>query len=381
MAKIAEDLQIIETDLEAKVVAAEIDINGDLDFNGWQAVGVSALVLDPVPDPDDFGAGSAIYSQNEWYLVTAAGAVRVTLDGQLDAASLGGIGGDYGSPNPAAVTYVDTDGIYIFTEEPGVYADIEVDDVVLRGASGLVRLACDAAVDTGPTLSINEPPASGTALTIWDSAGRLYPSGVVGSTVSSNQTWTGTNTFNNTLTAVNVVLPFDTGVLTSSGGFSTLSIEDGAITLDDSSVILEGASDVHREKVYETVVLPNIGMKADIDTASIGSNTPGGVLLDATRVIRVPLPVLVGERVLTAKAVLSCVGGTDTCTVNIGYVNASGYSSLYSATQGITATPTLYTFDITNFTFLTGHALSVSFTAPAAQGFIVGPVSILHDRP
>ncbi len=160
IAKTAEDLQNIQIDLEAKVVAAEIDINGNLDFNGWQLRGASVLTLVPVADANDFSGGSAVYDGAEWFLVTGAGAVQITLNGAINATGFGAIVGDYGVGNAAAVTYVDTDGVYQFTEDPGVWADIEIDDVILHGALGTTRISCDDAIVGDQELSLNITPSA-----------------------------------------------------------------------------------------------------------------------------------------------------------------------------------------------------------------------------
>lgn len=69
------------------------------------------------------------------------GAIQLTVGDAINVASTGVIDGDYGGADPARVTYVDATSIYEFTTDPGVYADIKVDEVILDSGSGTTKLA------------------------------------------------------------------------------------------------------------------------------------------------------------------------------------------------------------------------------------------------
>lgn len=168
VAKLVTAIGLIQDDLEAKVVPAEIDVNAALSMNGSALTNVGSGQFVAGNPPTN--AGTIYYNSNEWFLRDATGAVRITLNGALDASSVGGIGGDYGGGNPASVSYNDASGEYRFTEDVGVWADVVCDDLVLQGASGSVRFSCDSGISSARQVNINELPASGVSLLTYDAS-------------------------------------------------------------------------------------------------------------------------------------------------------------------------------------------------------------------
>lgn len=59
-------------------------------------------------------AGRFVYSDGELWAVNSTGAIQITSGSGLNASAIGGIGGDYGSPNPASVQFVDAAWRYDF---------------------------------------------------------------------------------------------------------------------------------------------------------------------------------------------------------------------------------------------------------------------------
>lgn len=102
-----------------------LTVDSDVDFDGNGITDASHLGLtNQASQPAT--AGFAYIYNNEWYLNDGLGNdVRITLNGALDASSVGGIGGDYGGGNPAAVSFNDANSKYTFTTDPGVYAALE----------------------------------------------------------------------------------------------------------------------------------------------------------------------------------------------------------------------------------------------------------------
>lgn len=68
-----------------------------------QYLGLYEQSVLPVASPE----GRIEYYGDEFYLVTAAGAIKATSAGNLNASGIGGIGGDYGGANPASFRFVD----------------------------------------------------------------------------------------------------------------------------------------------------------------------------------------------------------------------------------------------------------------------------------
>ncbi len=161
-------LSLIEDSMAQKATPAALDMTAPLDMQGNALVDVSSIVFTSGNSSET--PGSIFYFAGDWYVVDAVGTIQITDAGQLNAASVGGIKGDYGGVNPAAVTYVDSSGQYVFTESAGVYADLVADDLILQGATGSVTFAVDAALAGTRTISIKSLPSSGKSLLVYDAA-------------------------------------------------------------------------------------------------------------------------------------------------------------------------------------------------------------------
>lgn len=61
--------------------------------------------------------GRIEYYNNNFYMVTASGAIQVTSGAGLNFTAVGGIGGDYGGANPASVRFVDASTRYDFYDD------------------------------------------------------------------------------------------------------------------------------------------------------------------------------------------------------------------------------------------------------------------------
>lgn len=168
VAKTAAALANIEDVLEQRVTPASLNINAALPCGGNQITGVGALTLVPAAVP--VASGSVYYSDGEFFLVSPAGTVQVTFEGDLNVGATGTIVGDYGGGNPARVTYDDAAGEYRFTEETNVYADLVADDVVLKSAAGSVRLGVTNDITTARSVLFKEIAGSGVSLFVYDSA-------------------------------------------------------------------------------------------------------------------------------------------------------------------------------------------------------------------
>ena len=116
----------------ALIKTAGIQIDSDFSF-----VSFNATVLRSTKYDDQvaaFGTGDlrAVYSVNgDLFWNNGAGAsVQITAGAGLNAASIGGIGGDFGT-STAAVTYNDTTKVFTFTQDSGIAAHVAVADVVI----------------------------------------------------------------------------------------------------------------------------------------------------------------------------------------------------------------------------------------------------------
>lgn len=158
----------IEDDLAAKVVPAEISINAALSMGGNYLTNTGAVTFLPGNAPTT--AGSLYYKSGEFFVRNSTGELQVTSGVGLNTASVGAIVGDYGGGNPARVSYDDISGEYRFTEDTGVRADVDVDDVILHSASGSVRLGVDNNISTSRQLIYKSLPSSGVSLLVYNSS-------------------------------------------------------------------------------------------------------------------------------------------------------------------------------------------------------------------
>lgn len=119
-----------------QVPSAGININADLTFAGWAAINLKYSGY--VPEGGSLAATytNAIYSVNgDLYWNNGTGqAVKVTDGATINAASIGGIGGDYGGVGvPAAENYEQGSDTYHFYEDPTaptpLYSDIKATGV------------------------------------------------------------------------------------------------------------------------------------------------------------------------------------------------------------------------------------------------------------
>jgi hypothetical protein len=109
----------VEADLEAKIIPSEININADLEFNGYKLTEAKGARFD-----SQTTASTGVSNTNmlevvagDLYFVDGDGSsVRMTASGTLSLSTSGGIGGDY--PTSAAeVTYSDTSTEYTFSDQ------------------------------------------------------------------------------------------------------------------------------------------------------------------------------------------------------------------------------------------------------------------------
>jgi hypothetical protein len=89
----------------------------DLDLGGRSITGIKDLQFDEQSGAIPNTPGLMEFWGDEWYLVTSAGAIKVTDNGALNVTSVGGIAGDYGGVNPASARFVDLTQRYDFYDD------------------------------------------------------------------------------------------------------------------------------------------------------------------------------------------------------------------------------------------------------------------------
>jgi hypothetical protein len=190
LAKTTTALQEIEDSIADKATAAALNITTALSFNGNHLTDVGGVLL--VAGNTPTSAGSLYYTDGKFYLRDATGIIQLTSAGAINVAGVGGIGGDYGGSNPASVVFDDASGEFRFTEEAGVYADVRVDDVILVGTSGTVRLGVDPVLSGNRTVLFEALPSSGVSMMVYDASDSSIKDGAI-TRCTGTQLFTGIN--------------------------------------------------------------------------------------------------------------------------------------------------------------------------------------------
>lgn len=273
-------IQTIIDDIEAQIVTSEININADLDYNGYEAEGLGATQY-TAKSASVTGATNTnkLYSVlGDLYWTNEDGtAIQITDGSALDVTSAGGFGGDYGS-NGSAV-YTESSKKFLFWQNAAktIPALIDCADILLRE---------DAVSTNAVTLKSPDDLTSGYSFT--------FPSALPAATYPL------------TMTTAGVVEPSATLTGMTLAGATTLS---GAVTAS-------GATNTFNNGV---VVSDTAGINTTIDAFSDTTFTP---------------------TIYVSGTVLTSLGGTPSYTTQQGYYCRVGnwiFASVYVAGTGFTA--------------------------------------------
>lgn len=128
-----------------KIGVGGFTIDGDLDFSpsgtDYDAVGLRSVRL--ADQGTTLSAGSdllCLYANGDdlYYIDGSGNNVRLTASGGINAASIGSIGGDYGT-GTEAVSYSNTTKVYSFTQSTGVWGKIASADLILYEAAAVTN--------------------------------------------------------------------------------------------------------------------------------------------------------------------------------------------------------------------------------------------------
>lgn len=181
----------VKNRLEAKVPLSSILI-GALDMANNAFQNVQYLGLYEQASQPTTPVGSVQRFNNDLWYVSDGGAFQMTDGASLNASSLGGITGDYGSPNPAELRFVDADLTYYFYDNfaTTTWAHIRARDVeIAAGATSALRVRLDWGGAGSYTLTLPPaPPAAGQKrLLSLDENGDILQDGVSTTSVTATQ--------------------------------------------------------------------------------------------------------------------------------------------------------------------------------------------------
>lgn len=339
LGKLITMFQVIQTDLQAKIVPAEFDWISDLSAQGHSLTHLGVAGFDNT-NVAGVPAGSIIYDGTDFYMVTAAGPVKVTLGGAVNVSSAGGIVGDYISTS-AQVYYDSGTNQYRFFSGTAVRSDLVINDLWLEALTGggSIKLKADDAIAAARVFTLKDQPGAGVSLLTLDASGNVAP----GVTVSNAQSFSG--------------------ALTMTGGV-TVNTTDLSV---GSNVALTGTADLKHAAQWEIPQsIAAFFNNGGSFVAGFGLiQPPGGVAQTAIFPI---LGLRVGDVIQQAKVRWrSSAAGNTTFEVQ---TMLDGVATTRSDTVTVAFGDTLYhtstvTF-ATPYTVATGDTLYMKWTPPAS---------------
>lgn len=162
-AKLKAAIEVLQEVLEASIDSGSLDLTTALSLHGAPIINVGGLRLTG-GQSSEIGT---VYTDGsgELHTVTPSGDIQLTLNGDINVAALGTIGGDYGGGNPAAVTYDDASAEYRFVEDVNQWASLVAKEFIAKNNSGggSVAFGVDSAITSAKTFKIKSLPASGVS--------------------------------------------------------------------------------------------------------------------------------------------------------------------------------------------------------------------------
>lgn len=232
----------------ARITPSGLNINSALTLNNNNLINSKSIrltnQLSALSGPDDL---AAVYNVNGelFYNDGLGNQVQITASGGLNAASIGGIGGDYASSS-ALVSYNSSNQTYTFEQSTGVNADLNAASLTIREAASSAN-----------GITLNSPTSLSASYSL------IMP---------------------NALPASNLPISLNNSGQISFGQIETDQIEDEAITIQKRAVRAitvngsnPGLNGVVRSSSSENYVTDNSGFgSSSVTNLSITITTNGG---------------------------------------------------------------------------------------------------------
>lgn len=315
VSKTSTSLDAIADSIADKASPSGLTVNSDLSFSGNRATDVGAVLM--VDGANPTAPGAMYYDAGEFYLIDSTGVIQVTSLGHLNPSGFGGIGGDYGSPNPALVSYNNAASEYRFYVNPvgPVWAGVAAKYLLLEGTNGTVKVGVDDAISGNKIANFKSLPTSGVSFLAYDASANAIVDGT--STVTNAITTTNAITatvFHNT-TEIQVNIPAsaavkgsgNTAAITYGGtygniGFWTFGADANPLIFDVrvpvGAVITSYGARVNKpsgttDHIHVVLVKVTSGTSSNPDTANTSGidnnqNNPGTITITPTSVPTIP---------------------------------------------------------------------------------------------
>jgi hypothetical protein len=294
-----------------QVPSAGININSDLSFQGYNGVDFNSTRFDSLGSPLSAGTdiGCVYVVNGDLYYNNSIGQqIQITAAGALNATSIGGIGGDYGT-STASVFYQSVNQTFYFWQNTNQSANLDIGPVTIRGTGASafgVKLIPSGAMAGNYSLTFPAAlPASTSLITVGSSGTMGYgtPDGTTTQIVSqvlsvkngyysrefsANGTYTAGNgvdgyfifPVNATIVSVWIVsetagsagtTEFDLKLATSGGAFATILSTTGKVTSaaasgvwTDSGAVIGAQTGVTKPVLSTTSVNAGQALRFDI---------------------------------------------------------------------------------------------------------------------
>ena len=165
-------LDAFVADIEPLITPDEINVNATFDFNEQDADNISKAIFTALSGLPTSGSQAIFWYAGELYARDNAGNnVQLTSGGALNAAAVGGIGGDYASAG-ADASYVSSSQSFLFKDEAQQFALMEMGDIYLKENTGGVLnpfiLQSPPSLGASQTLRMMDAvPTSGNDGIVW----------------------------------------------------------------------------------------------------------------------------------------------------------------------------------------------------------------------
>lgn len=314
-ARIVDTLRRLVDAVEGRVPSAAIDVTADLDMQTHGLQNVGMVGFGNLADSNDGLPGYLFRYQNNLWFVHPDGAFPLTDGTSINAAGIGGIGGDYGS-GAESVEYDAAEDEYVFLDAPGDYADLVARGVKYMGPStGSVLVRTDPLVSTDGEWLLTNPTATTSQLVVQTAAGV-------------------TGTANSSSDAFEFVGPLTVGTLVRVG--RKLTVYPTVSNLSTSGWTTHDAT--------TTPAVP------------LGAVAPAA---GAAQPLTICVPVHQGDTITGCQVVTAGGNGTDTFLFRLYYHNGTTLTALGTATNAVPSGTTVHTLTVTPQAMGAGGALFV----------------------
>ena len=351
------------------VPSAGIGINANLTFAGFSATNVKAVAFTAQASSPGLLTAWVKSSDSELYFSDElARDVKLTSNGAVNIAAVGGITGDYVAAT-AAVYYDDAAKTYRMLQlapAPNVWASVSVGEIdIYEKASGIatrVRLSSPAAL------------AASYAVT--------FPAALPGSTLLTQVSSTGVMTWSNTV--ANAATFSSTVTFTVSPVFSTtVTFALGATASANQNFTVSGTGKyVHGGEQMNVSPLLGMPLAAAGDFVPV-ANAVYVLSVGAAKQLNIPVPLKAGDRITEF---LYTIGGNGTSTgdfvISVVHYTALNVRTVLGTEPKDNHAPGLVTYSlaVTDTTLSSGDVIVVEITCSEADQKI-SACAVTYTRP